>query len=89
MATLGVHSLQTLSKITFGSIAIDKKKKVRVFWGGWEETGVSREEADPDEEVESDAQCGGRKQVEGGDDEERCRRDSEEQSFMRRNIQRG
>ena len=33
-----------------------KKKKVRVFWGGWEETGVSREETELDKEVESDAQ---------------------------------
>ena len=39
-----------------GSTAIGiKKKKVRVFWGGWEETGVSREETELDKEVESDA----------------------------------
>ena len=31
MAMLGVHSLQTLSKITFGSIAIDKKKSESVL----------------------------------------------------------
>lgn len=38
------------------AIGIKKKKKVRVFWGGWEETGVSKEETELDKEVESDAQ---------------------------------
>ena len=50
---------------------------------------MSREEAELDEEVESDAHGGGRKQGEGGDDGERCRRDREEQRFVRRNMQRG
>ena len=37
---VGAHSLQTMTGIKLGSIASKKKKKkVSVFWGGWEETG--------------------------------------------------
>lgn len=47
----------TLSKLRQGQslevlLAIKRGKSI---WGGWEETGVSREETELDKEVESDA----------------------------------